>query len=110
MSEGIDHIRFTEGPCDDDDAPEFLKNMRRGASLRARKRSADKNLDYIHTRLFEEVSDAVSGGADREWTEAEDDALVAFVDVLLLHLCNGGLFDTDQRRPRGFYTSSRTAH
>ena len=110
MNKEIDSIRFTEGPCDDDDAPDFLKNMRKGASLRARKRSADKNLAHVHGQLFIEVSRAIADGTDKAWTEAEDDAVSAFVDVLLLHLCNGGLFDTNQHRPSRFYRGSREAH
>lgn len=102
MSKGIDHIRFTEGPCDDDDAPDILQNMRKGASLRARKRTADKNLDHIHTRIFRALSEEI-GGPDKEWTEAEDDALLAFVGEVLLRLCTGGLFHHDAHQlPRGF--------
>lgn len=88
---------FTEGPLDDDDAPDFLKEMRVKASLRARARVGDKNLDHIHTRIFRELPDFF-GHPEKKWTDAEDDALLALVDEMVLLLCNGGLFQHDYER------------
>lgn len=111
MSKGIDHIRFTEGPCEDDDAPEFLKNMRKGASFRARRRSADENLDNIRRQLCSDACAVlVCAPGARLWSDEEIDAMYALVDLVLIHLCNGGLFDVDQDRSSAFHRGSRTAH
>ncbi|MBI1948556.1 MAG: hypothetical protein HYS27_22910 [Deltaproteobacteria bacterium] len=93
---------FTEGPCDDDDAPDFIRDIRVQRSLRARARPAHENLDDIHGNLFMDLSRAFAK-PNYQWTEAEDDALCAIVDELLLCLCNGALLHHDRdERPRGF--------
>lgn len=93
-------LYFTEGPCDDE-LPDVLKHMLVQASMRARRQAGDERLDRLRTRLFMELSKALSK-PDREWTAAEDDALLALVDEVLVRLCTGALLHSDEHEPRGF--------